>query len=363
MIEPVDVERSAMRFEPAPGAFERLILRKRQKERRQRVAAMALGLGIVLGGFLVGASIFRAADPIRDPFVTQPPGPTGEPRLEDTAFAVEIDGDARPLPRSIQELEPQQVRVSADGTRIAFEGGQLGRVGLFVAGIHGGSIRLVVPYEFPGVDLGGWSPDGTHLVYSGPGSSATSAIFVVDITTGATTQLLADPGYLLTPSFHPNGRSILFTWATRQSNTGWRVDLWTIPATGGVPTRLIDYGAYGGYSPDGTQIAYRRTRPQPDAYCGDCWWVDAGNSIVASDGSEQLGRTGGGHMSPMSVFDDVQPQWSPDGSTILFANPSNRIADFWIREPGTSEKSVIGSGSSATWLDDDTLILTNYSRS
>ena len=141
----------------------------------------------------------------------------------------------------------------------------------------------------------------------------------------------------------------------------WRVDLWTVPAAGGSPIRLIRHGAYGAYSPDGSTIAYHRTSPQPNAYCGACWWVESGLVFAAADGSDELGQSRGGTVAPPEVFENTLARWSPDGSMVLHTLPTNSgtPAAMVLRDRRSGEAVRLGSGVQPTWFDDHTLIVTD----
>jgi Tol biopolymer transport system component len=381
MIDREQLERSAASFAPPSDAYERLIRRKARKDRRDRAAAAAVGLAIVVAGALVGAGILRSAEP--DVVPIEPPQPvtpspiTGATQVQppplqagDTVHFVDIEtGSRTPLPRSIVDLNVARVVASPDRSQLAFEArGDGGFFQIFVASVDGGSVRRLTD-EPGGTRLGGWSPDGSRIVYSMDGSSfgydrfEGTSIGMVDVGSGQVTELFRDPGYLAYPTFAPDGGAILFTWARALSpSDAWRTDLWTIPPSGGEPTLLIEFGAYASYSPDGGRIAYRRTDVQRRAGCAPCWWVGSGNSVAAADGSEQPGPSEGGMVSLPSVFDDVQPQWSPDGTKMLWGQASNGVGEFFVRDLTTGERVSLGDASAASWFDDDTVILTDHSR-
>ena len=192
---------------------------------------------------------------------------------------------------------------------------------LVLAGLDGSDARPLTDEPF-GASEGRWSPDGASIVFlSGLGRSA--MLKVVDVETGEAVRVQGVPRGVWQPSFSPDGRSILFSMATENPRRAFRVDLWTVPAIGGTPTRLIQHAGYGSYSPNGDTIAYHRTSPQGGAYCGYCWWVETGLVFAAADGSEELGVARGGTVAPPEVFEASAARWSPDGSMVLHTGPTN----------------------------------------
>lgn len=118
------------------------------------------------------------------------------------------------------------------------------------------------------------------------------------------------------PSLSPDGQTICFSYLG---------DLWTVPAQGGLATRLTVHEAYEGtscWSPDGKLIAFASDRGfNPDVF------------VIPADGG--LAR-----QLTFSSRPDVARDWSADGKWILF--DSHREINSPLREGVTYEVSVDG---------------------
>ena len=100
--------------------------------------------------------------------------------------------------------------------------------------------------------------------------------------------------------------------------------IWTLPAAGGVATRLTDPfndARQPTWSPDGQWITFFAYR-------------DGGYAIwsIAPDGSKQ-------HKLTWGPFDDREPVWSHDGTRLAFAsdrgNPLGSDYNIWVMDVAT----------------------------
>ena len=236
---------------------------------------------------------------------------------------------------------------SPDGSRLAYVTGGEDQSQIRLLG--GGA---VTPLR-KGVSDGSpaWSPNGAALVFARftrRNERYRSSIVVVDPATGAERVLVTKslfPGweYLSEPDWSPDGTTIAYThsWLDREADI--RPDVWTIPAAGGTPRRLIRDAQSPDWSPDGGRLAYGSVRDRNGTRCtsDECWF--AGELYTAAaDGSDQRRLT-------RNQGDDTGPEWSPDGSRILFASDRN------VPEGDSAEiYSVAADGSCLTWLTNGT---------
>ncbi|MDR7129666.1 tricorn protease [Algoriphagus sp. 4150] len=100
-----------------------------------------------------------------------------------------------------------------------------------------------------------FSPDGKQIAFSA-NYNGNVDVYVMPTEGGVPTRLTYHgmPDYV--QGWSPDGKSVLFT-SGRESGKERFSQFYTIPATGGSPTKLpVPYGEFASYSPDGKTIAY-----------------------------------------------------------------------------------------------------------
>ena len=318
------------------------------------VILMAVGMAGVLSlgakGTGTGAPgpVASAVDPTVVPDAAGSPSEAPHVPLVDIVAVDLRTGNASALPWSIRKiLDAGHFRVSPDGTEIAFDDGE----SIFVAAVDGSHIRRFTAGQGSKADEGAvsapaWSPDGSKIVF-GEANSA----FLLDIGTGSITRLIRERGPVWYPNFSPDGRTILYTTLRR-----WALTLRTVGVAGGPSSDLIR-GAFGAYSPDGTTIAYRRT-----SYHGsDTTEMTSGSLWLAqADGSHahEIGLRAGwmSQIDPEALW----PIWSPNGTKIAYQ--PTFFAAIRVIDIGLDRGSKVAAGVDPSWLDDHTLIITDFHR-
>jgi hypothetical protein len=232
--------------------------------------------------------------------------------------------DARPLAAAAgRDLAPV---ISPDRRSVVYSHEVVGAAGyeLRVVATDGSGDRLLFDGTVQGCAAPmrpGWSAhDPAELAvpcYPFPG--ADRAELRITTLAGKTVRVLpAGVGRMDDVSFSPDGTRVVY-WG-RDDAQGDGGQLYSVPADGtGRPEQLTTTAgnADAVFSPDGTQIAFRREAPG-----GAQIWV------MAADGSGQRALTPAGSM-------DQDPTWSPDGTGIVFksnrpgALPGNQ---FWIMD-------------------------------
>ena len=250
---------------------------------------------------------------------------------------------------------------STDGSEIAVAVRRLTGKAIAIVSLESLETRHVSipPQEGPfSADLS-WSPDGQTFAY-------------VDSAGGEMTQLTTDPTPDWTPRWSPDGTEIAFhayrsgnreiwvmpsnggparqltthpmadtapSWSSDgreiafTSSRGGDRDLWIVDAGGGEPRLLADGGAYAEWSPDGSSIVFARNL--------ELW------QMPASGGQEERISAGPG----------LVPQWSPDGKLLYYLGSLEHSGRLWALSPSDGQEVVIadlrGRRGSMKWLSTD----------
>jgi len=125
---------------------------------------------------------------------------------------------------------------------------------LWMAAQDGSGVRRLTVH--PGVESGPrLSPDGKLVAFTGRYEGNTD-VYVVPAAGGVPQRLTWHPGEDVALGFTPDGKSVLFS-SSREVYTGRYTQLFTVPVTGGYPTRLpIPNATKAAIAPDGRTIAY-----------------------------------------------------------------------------------------------------------
>jgi Tol biopolymer transport system component len=315
----------------------------REQEKRQRRAAR----NRKVGAFAVAAVVFAVAAIVA---VNSLPGRGRTDKAGDHPkvpvsprsgrYFLDLGtGATRPLPDGI----PQGTfyAVSPDGEMVATSPCCSGNDPVWIVNIDGTGLRPITEGEMDGYGPR-WSPDGSMLVFQGRDGSTEEPgnLFVVDLATGERTRVtnLEQKSYgvwFLSPSFTPDGRSILFQLPRGPGRTpaGW--DLWSVPIDGGEPTLVQPDAMMGAYSVDGT-LAFA-SDPSP----GD-WPSDL---LVVSKDQMTAGVAHGDEIT--------FPRWSPDGTRIAYGDGGS----VYVVDVTTQVTSRVAENRNGEWFDEDTLII------
>ena len=253
---------------------------------------------------------------------------------------------------------------SPDGRQIAFHESDADG-GIFIVGATGESVRRLTQAGFHPA----WSPDGREIAFCDerighPASrTATSALSIVDVSTGAARTVFA--GDAVQPAWSPSGRRLTF-WAQRQGQR----DLFTIATSGGEPSPVTNDAALDWsvtWSPDGRHLYFASDRggvmnlwrvgideasgtvigvPEPVTSGVQAW---AERPTLSRDGSKLVFRASNAALNPaVFPFDPAaervgEPAYlvqrtgvlaprdvSPDGQWLLLSNTGAAVEDIFI---------------------------------
>ena len=332
------LERAGNAFPFPDEAFERLSHRRDRRSRNRRLGAFAVVAAIGVAAALIGASVL-ATEERSHVSETRNPNQLPSPRARVTSSSMYGSGATTRLPSSLED--GYFLVVSPDGTRVAYSPCCTRPVAGFVANVDGTGVREVTS---PLVDAYGprWSPDGSSIVYQGRDAASIGVgdIFVLDLATGTSRQV-TDLGqqqhqwWFLSPSFAPNGRSIIFHRPREQGPLVW--DLWSVPATGGEASLVRRNAGFGVYSPDGGSIAYLSP---------------IGSDFTGTD--LMVVGVGGGTPRALVAGAGIQwPRWSPDGTRIAYG----QRGDIFVVDVSTGRSETVAKGDVPEWFNDQTLIV------
>lgn len=229
------------------------------------------------------------------------PDPSGFGGSDQNIWTVDADTGAG---HALTEdpAEDTQPAWSPDGTRLAFTSTRSGTEAIWTMPA-GGTPELRLTGAVPPVSDTDpqWSPDGRLVAFTRttrpPGSIGTppSAVWVIDVRTGAAESVTPGLCCARRPRWSPDGRSIAFTLVGRGDDPSSAV--WVVRADGHAARRVVDSAADPRWSPDGRTLAYR------------------------GDGGIWLARSRGAAKPRLVVHAPsraVRQTWTPDGRSLVY---------------------------------------------
>jgi DNA-binding winged helix-turn-helix (wHTH) protein len=160
-----------------------------------------------------------------------------------------------------------------------------------------------------------WSPDGRRIAFTTRGGRD---LFVRSARDGADARVVATDAFVkVVNDWSPDGRQMIYA----QIDPETKLDLWSIPASGGTPTPLLKTAfneAQARISPDGHWIAYVTEQ----SGTGEVWV----RRYPQLDEPRQVSIGGGG-----------QPQWRSDQSELFYLSPGQALIA--IDAPGAGRPS------------------------
>jgi Tol biopolymer transport system component len=147
-----------------------------------------------------------------------------------------------------------------------------------------------------------WSPDGTQIVYR-RAENAGDSLRVITVDGSGDVELLACPRSCQLPAWSPRENLIAFQMIESAARQDAPSNLYLIRSDGTARRRLTQNGspvAHPRWSPDGTEIVFRRAADQPI------------RTIEVATGAEQAYAT-------KDARGPDEPSFTPDGSGLVFS--------------------------------------------
>ncbi|MGH9311599.1 MAG: S41 family peptidase [Vicinamibacterales bacterium] len=214
---------------------------------------------------------------------------------------------------------------ATDGAQVAF----VYAGDLWAARLDGSSVRRLTTDD--GLESNpAFSPDGTLIAFSAQYEGNTD-VYTVPATGGVPKRQTWHPGSDIVQGFTPDGKAVTFTSA-RTVFTNRHTRLFTVPLDGGFETELpVPHAARATWSPDGRRIAYNPLGPaflQWKLYRGGrvsrIWLYSTGNHAT-----EKIAQPGG-------RANDADPMWL--GDKVFFR--SDRNGEFNIFSYDTRSRAL-----------------------
>lgn len=164
-----------------------------------------------------------------------------------------------------------------------------------------------------------FSPDGTTLAFSG-NYDGNNDVYTMPAGGGEPQRLTWHPSFDRVIDWQPDGKAVRFQ-SQRASRTGRDLQLFTVPAQGGLPQQMaLPTAGLSSYSPDGRSIAYNREPSEnrtwkryKGGWAQDLWTYD-----FAANRSERITDWVGADNFPM---------W--DGDTIYYNSDRTGRLQIW----------------------------------
>jgi Tol biopolymer transport system component len=313
---------------------------------------------VVLSMLLVFVTIGPAAaegpgpTPSASNVASNTPGPVIDGVTHGHRWLIDVrDGSTTALPLSLRPIWATGYAVSPEGRRVVFMApdpeGADGSMRIYIADVDGSDAE---PLSAGGVDAWdpAWSPDGREVVYVDG-----SGLALVGLRTRRLHRFARVPaGDISRPTFRPDGRVIGFT-----RHSGQARHLWTVPARGGAPTRLIEDASHGSWSPQGDAIAFESS-PRQQREFGIPGSQDDFTAyfhreprvlwLAEADGASAHPIAGTRTtLAPHDESADRGPAWSPDGRRIAYGS-GDRVRLVDLRTGGVR---LLSCGRRPTWWD------------
>jgi TolB protein len=209
-------------------------------------------------------------------------------------------------------------------TKIAFVTDRTGNKEISLMDVDGRTVKMITQNGSINISPA-WHPDGRSLLYT-CFQRRNPDLYQVFISTGSSVLLSAVPGPNATPAWSPDGKSIALMMRGK-GNT----EIYLLNSLGKDPVQLTsswDIKASPAWSPDGKQIAFVSNRSgNPQIYILD----------LATRKLRRLTYEGSYNCSPV---------WSPKGDKIAFARQEEKgFHIYTIRPDGTDVKRITREGS------------------
>jgi len=221
---------------------------------------------------------------------------------------------------------------SPDGARVAFASDRSGNWNIYIKDTKGGRAIQITTDATDDIHPS-FSRDGQSLIYCTYGTSSGQwEMVIVDLNNPSTKRFI---GHGLFPTWSPTEDKIVFQRA-RQRGTRW-FSIWTLDMVNGEPMSPTEIAASSNaaaitpdWSPDGSQIVFCTViDPQAELDQGP---PHADVWIINVDGTNRVRLT-------MGRFANIQPNWADNGAIFFTSDRSgDGMENIWSIQPEQAQK-------------------------
>ena len=233
------------------------------------------------------------------------------PGTNQDVWVVDVDG-GNAIQRTTDPADDDYPQWAAGDRRLFFQSLRRGHRALFSVDLVTGREEPVADFG-PGHDALRVSPDGTKVAFHSS-RGGTLNVYVAELPAGTPRALTSDPELAAFPCWSPDGTTLAFE-AKREGD----VHVFTIPATGGTPVQLTRGAGQSwpySFSPDGSKIAFAALR---DGVWNVAW--------ITRDGKTERAVTAYRRLNSYVRY----PAWSPVGDAIYY-ELAETTGNIWLVE-------------------------------
>ncbi|MFG0242200.1 MAG: DPP IV N-terminal domain-containing protein [Phycisphaerales bacterium JB054] len=215
---------------------------------------------------------------------------------------------------------------SPDGTRLAFASDRDGSRSLYTLNLHDGTTTRLTHTDAKDSSPA-WSADGTQIAFVSDRDSSRGEIYVINADGSDPVRITTNDRYEEVPAWSPDGRHLAFGALAQTDHEAdqtlqiFSIDLAT--RTERQLTALPGHNSAPRFSPDGTLIAFYGSVGER--------FTGADIYIIAPDGANLTNLTN-------DPEPDWQPDFSADGSRILFCRGPGNPLDIWVMHADGSNR-------------------------
>jgi TolB protein len=218
---------------------------------------------------------------------------------------------------------------SPDGTRLAFMSNRDGNDEIYVTDVDGEGLTRLTENAVRDV-APSWSPDGTRIAFVSRRDSESGEIYVMGADGSNVQRLTRNDRYEEVPSWSPDGTRIAFgALAAAEPDADPTLQVFVLDLATGVERQITFLGGHNSaprWSPDGGRIAFY-------GQVGE-GFTRADIMTVAPDGTDLRNLTNDDEP-------DWQPDWSDDGTRIVFARGPGDPLDLWVMNADGTERRQV----------------------